>query len=354
MADSQSEPEVVDATVVDDPPQAQPSASGSPAPQETPAAASESPGQELELRPTSGLSARIVSGSDPDEVIANATKIANSLDKLVRAQGFAVNMGGRKPHMEIGAWQALGTMLGALGGEPLHAETVWSRPSGEKTSYIVKEKKYGKVDGKRAVVAENEYEIEGHDWEACVEVKTASGVIVGRAEGMCSRAEASWSKKPDPAVKSMAETRAASRAFRGALGWIVAIAGYNPTPAEEMLAQAAGPAYGPKATQAISEQTQTAIGYVLSAVTPKADHQEVVEIMNKIARSTANADGEGAYVPYIACRAVALVATRVKELLEAAKTASAAPGEDPAQETDEEREDREHGERLADDHAAAA
>jgi hypothetical protein len=128
-------------------------------------------------------------------------------------------------------------MLGALGGEALHAETVWTRPVRDpETGALVKHHYTVKETTKRknGDTVTREYEVDGHDWEACVEVKTAAGIVVGRAEAMVSRAESTWATRSDPANRSMAETRAESRAFRRAIGWIVAIAGYNPTPAEEM------------------------------------------------------------------------------------------------------------------------
>src|ERR1700733_6233122 len=186
------------------------------------------PSTDLEVRSHGALvSGRVVTGATADEVIAHATEIANSLDRLVKAQGFAVAMGGRKPHLEIGAWQALGALTGALGGEALHAETIPGsvKPVGEKTTYHVHEKKYSGPKGNRVLEKEIDYDVEGYDWEATVEVKTAGGVVIGRASGACSRSEYSWQAKPDPALRSMSETRGASRAFRAALGWIVAIAG---------------------------------------------------------------------------------------------------------------------------------
>jgi len=45
--------------------------------------------------------------------------------------------------------------------------------------------------------------------------------------------EPNWSDKPLAQVASMAGTRAASKALRIGLSWVVVLAGYNPTPAEE-------------------------------------------------------------------------------------------------------------------------
>lgn len=160
------------------------------------------------------IAGAIIRADEPDEILKKATGIANVLAGLIEQQGLAKDVGGRKKHVEVGGWQALGTMLGAFGGQPLHAETQWTRPLPD-----------------------------GDGWEACVEIRTPGGVVVGRAEAMCDRSESKWRSRDNYAIRSMAETRAESRAFRRAVGWIVALAGYNPTPAEEMPDQ--GPAAPP-------------------------------------------------------------------------------------------------------------
>jgi hypothetical protein len=199
----------------------------------------------------------IIQAESPEEIIAKAGRIATALKGLIDDRGLAVDVGGRKPHVEVGAWQALGTMVGAFGGQPLHAETIWSRvaldpKTGEPIhrQYSVKETRYRKKSEGGGVAKILEYDVEGFDWEACVDIRTPGGVVVGRAEAMCSRTEAQWAIKHDPAVRSMAETRAESRAFRRAVGWIVNIAGYNPTPAEEMPPDAGAPEPASDATNA--------------------------------------------------------------------------------------------------------
>jgi hypothetical protein len=192
----------------------------------------------------------IIRADEPQDVLIKATKIADALKGLIESQGLSVNVGGRKPHVEVGAWQALGWLLGSLGGQPLHAETVWSR--------ILRH-----PDGTPVKHADDQ---QGHDWEARVEIKTLTGSVVGAAEAMCSRTEGTWARRPDPALKSMAETRAESRAYRRAAGWIVNIAGYNPTPAEEMppeQAAAAGLPYGPEADENTAKQAGPALTQLL-------------------------------------------------------------------------------------------
>jgi len=83
-----------------------------------------------------------------------------------------------------------------------------------------------------------------------------TGEIVGGAEAYCMRDEEKWNTRPkyewqgegdnrkrikigDEVVPwfqlaSMAQTRAGAKAFRNRLAWVVVLAGYRPTPAEEM------------------------------------------------------------------------------------------------------------------------
>ena len=56
---------------------------------------------------------------------------------------------------------------------------------------------------------------------------------------MCTRDEEKWKDKLDFELRSMAQTRAISKALRLPLGFIVELAGFNPTPAEEMEGQRA-------------------------------------------------------------------------------------------------------------------
>ncbi len=199
------------------------------------------PAPSMELATMGGTAAGIIRAESPADILSKATQIADALKGLIDSQGLAVSVGGKKKHVEVGAWQACGTMLGALGGQALHAETVWTRPvlgddgiTPRRTRYTAEVKRYKWVSGKKQLDSVTTYDVDGMDWEACVEVRTADGTVHGRAEAMVSRSEETWSRREDFALRSMAETRAESRAYRRAIGWIVHLAGYSPTPAEEM------------------------------------------------------------------------------------------------------------------------
>lgn len=60
------------------------------------------------------------------------------------------------------------------------------------------------------------------------------GEEISAAEAECTFDEENWKDKPRARLLSMAQTRACSKALRNCLAWIAVLAGYEPTPAEEL------------------------------------------------------------------------------------------------------------------------
>lgn len=133
---------------------------------------------------------------NPAEVVARAGETANALATVVKKQKLTVKIQGRE-HVLVEGWTLLGAMLGVF---PVCA---WSK----------------KLE---------------NGWEARVEARTKDGAVIGAAEAMCVRAEKTWSKRDDFALRSMAQTRATSKALRQPLGFVMTMAGFSATPAEEM------------------------------------------------------------------------------------------------------------------------
>jgi len=67
---------------------------------------------------------------------------------------------------------------------------------------------------------------------ALVDIKT--GIEIAQAESICSIKEKNWKDRDEYAVRSMAQTRAVSKVCRIALSWVMVLAGFEPTPAEEI------------------------------------------------------------------------------------------------------------------------
>lgn len=144
----------------------------------------------------------LVGQGTPAQIMAQATEVADVLTDLLRKKKLTMGIRGRE-HVLVEGWTALGSLLG------VYPVVEWTRP-----------------------VTNPEGQPNG--WEARVEAKTLTGIVVGAAEAQCTRDERMWRSREDYALRSMAQTRATSKALRLPLGFIVSLAGYEATPAEEM------------------------------------------------------------------------------------------------------------------------
>lgn len=140
---------------------------------------------------------------DPMAVIAKASEIATALASVVKDRGLASNIQG-KNYVRVEGWSLLGAMLQAT---PV---TEWTKP-------VWREGDDARPFG----------------WESRVYVRRGSQVIAA-AEAMCCRDERTWSTRDNFALRSMAQTRATSKALRLAVGFIMSLAGYEGTPADEV------------------------------------------------------------------------------------------------------------------------
>lgn len=149
-----------------------------------------------ELAPVGQVS--IYRSSDPAEQLAEARERARVLVEVVREQGLAKKLGGQKEHVQVEAWQFLGSQFGLI------ADIEWTKEL---------------EDG----------------WEArAALIRLADGAVLTHADAECRRAESNWKNRDSYAIRSMAQTRAVSKVFRNALSSVMVMAGFSGTPAEEM------------------------------------------------------------------------------------------------------------------------
>lgn len=73
-----------------------------------------------------------------------------------------------------------------------------------------------------------------YKYRAEVNLYDKDGTKVGSGMAICSNKEAGKRGFDEYAVASMAQTRAVGKAFRMKIGWLLKVAGYETTPAEEM------------------------------------------------------------------------------------------------------------------------
>lgn len=95
----------------------------------------------------------------------------------------------------------------------------------------------GAFAGLNAIIEEvkdlsNDKEIK---WSAKAVIYNRKGQSVGVGYAVCSNKEAKKKSFDEYAVLSMAQTRAIGKAYRNKIGWIMKLAGYDTTPAEEMV-----------------------------------------------------------------------------------------------------------------------
>lgn len=157
-----------------------------------------------EIRPAQPLQQDRIFNAKPKAMVAAATEYANELRNVIEKQKLFTMMQGKK-HVNIEGWTTLGTMMGIL---------------------------------------PREVEVKEHDdgsFEARVELYNMhTGAIVGGGSALCGMDEKRWGNAPRYARRSMAVTRATGKAYRSGFGWVMALAGYQVTPSEEMPQQSSG------------------------------------------------------------------------------------------------------------------
>jgi hypothetical protein len=134
----------------------------------------------------------------PRGVVSQAVDVAAELAKIIRDKRLSRAIQGRE-FVYVEGWTTLGAMLGVTPREVAVEVT---------------------ADG---------------DYLATVElVRVSDGAIIGRGSALCGTDEPTWANRPRYARRSMAVTRATGKAYRLAFSWVMKLAGYEPTPAEEM------------------------------------------------------------------------------------------------------------------------
>lgn len=135
----------------------------------------------------------------PRLVIQQATEEANELAQVIESRKLYAMIQGKK-FVRCEGWTTLALLRGCLPREVSVTEMAEGR-------YIA------------------EVEL----------VRVSDGVSLTKASAECGGPEdAVWTKRPPNARRSMAITRATGKACRVAFSWVMALSGYEVTPAEEM------------------------------------------------------------------------------------------------------------------------
>jgi hypothetical protein len=136
----------------------------------------------------------------PKEVLESAREAAVALKEVIAQRHKKVVFNGEQ-YLQFEDWQTVGGFFGS--------------------SVATGDAELVEIDG-----------IPG--FKAKARVIDSNGIEVSTAEAYCMKDEYNWKSKPLFQLASMAQTRAGAKALRNKFAWVAVLAGYSPTPAEEM------------------------------------------------------------------------------------------------------------------------
>lgn len=149
------------------------------------------------------VSLGVLRASTPEKLVESATAMADALHAVIEKKELYSLIRGKR-HVKVEGWTTCLAMLGVM---------------------------------------PHEVNVVEHDgiFVATVELRTLRGEVVGRASAECGAPDETdregkqvWSTRSRQARRSMALTRATAKAARLAFSWIIALAGFEATPAEEL------------------------------------------------------------------------------------------------------------------------
>jgi hypothetical protein len=142
--------------------------------------------------------------ADQREILANAAALAEEVARIIRDNGLSMRFANNpREYVRVEGWLT----ISRVNNEQPHA----------KIESVTRDPENG-----------NEL-IHARAW-----LTDSRDTVVSLADGYCSTEERSWKDKPFYARASMAQTRALAKAMRLRHAWVMVMAGYAPTPAEEM------------------------------------------------------------------------------------------------------------------------
>lgn len=191
----------------------------------------------------------IFAGATADEILAVATDVANKFSDVVKQRRMFKRIG-ENDHIQIEAWQTIGALTGVVAPTGRVEQLPWPpiepvgeepekpgpeprrRESQEWDQWKTRDVLHAHWRHHRGLLAARAIG-RAYGFKARFQA-TKNGQGVGWGEGRCTRGEPSKVAQEDFALASMAQTRAQSRALGAPLKFVVKLAGYETTPAEEI------------------------------------------------------------------------------------------------------------------------
>ena len=250
---------------------------------------------ELTVRPGPDIS--LFAGATPAEVIAAATEAANELHSVIEQRRLFTRIGSSE-HVRVEGWQTLGVMTGVFAVQAGGVEALpWPiipndglpgppDPGREPRRSSPEWPVWKQTTDRATHWEEQQALIRARDRGLSFGFKASFRAVkddheVGWGEGRCTRSEGNWATRDDYQLSSMAQTRAQSKALRQPLGFVVSLAGYSATPAEEVNGGGAGDqtAPPPDATPMLDEDHVRDCAHELQSVWPDLDAHSFMRVL---------------------------------------------------------------------------
>jgi len=187
----------------------------------------------------------------PEIILEEATKAAKALQGVISRKPKKVILNGEQ-YLEFEDWQTIGRFYGIAAKVVDTRYVEYEDIKGFEARAIAVD-----ADGIEISAAEASCLTDEEKWRSRPKYKTVYILKDGtEAEGEPPKDKITWEEKdgkwfpkkkrvyvgeesvPLFQLKSMAQTRACAKALRNVLAWVVVLAGYRPTPAEELEGQA--------------------------------------------------------------------------------------------------------------------
>lgn len=195
-------------------------------------------------------------GATTADVIDFATDVSTRFSKIVKDRRMYTRIG-ESDHIRIEAWQTIGALTNVfaveaggvvelpwptLGPAPEQPPTPTREPR-DRNSAPWREWKLvaDAFEDWRMHTALLRARSRGRAYGFTAAFRSMRGeVVIGWGEGRCDRGESNWVDDDDHELESMAQTRGQSRALAAPLRFVVKLAGYEGTPAEDLNHTGAG------------------------------------------------------------------------------------------------------------------
>lgn len=174
---------------------------------------------------------------EPEEVLAEAQKAATALKRVVGMKKNPVMFNGEQ-YLEREDWGTVAKFYGCTAKTvETHYVEFGSERGFEAVAVVIDRNmnEIGRAESMCLTGEEQWGEVAKYEWQDEIDPKTGKKIWDDNKKRYKSKkVQVGMVAKPLFQLRSMASTRAEAKALKGVFSWVVVLAGYQPTPAEEM------------------------------------------------------------------------------------------------------------------------